>query len=1001
MRALVEPAKRRGFRFEDEGLVEEMVGSVEGARGALPLLAFAVSRLWERRDRERKLLTRAAYEEVGGVAGALAQHAEATMDRIGTERQAVVREVFRNLVTAHGTRAVADREELLSVFPERKAAEEVLAALIDARLLTSYEVEGKEGEPSHHRIEIAHESLLKAWPRLVRWQAQDEEGAVLRDQLKQAAHLWEERGRPADLLWSGTSLREYELWRERYEAPLTASEEQFAKAMTDSAQRRRRRRRLAVSGAFVALVAVLAVIGVLLLRAMDERREAEASKLLTLAQLRFEDDPSEALAFATASLELADSQDARAFAMKVLWEAPPAFDLPAGASESPRAPAFSPDGRHLAAAGHTETASVWSDDGKEVAQLSGHGTSPLAPNVARWASPKRLVTGGTPLLHVWSIPEARRLRTIDPGAATFWSVEAGRVMASIWPRGVVGQDKVDLRSWELPDGPEQKLARIDWTALGAADWTFAPSGQGLIYAKGRAIVLRPLPAADGTRDRVIGRHETDVVRVNPLRGHPQRIQSLDKAGVIRIWSFSEGRLELVEQRRRSETAADAPVELELDGRLAHDALAGWASGRQLRLWDTNALASARPVTLRRNGSWYGAGVAFHPAGDWVAVATASFSRLTFWPLRQPRATVVPGYSGLTRPVAFSPDGRWLATTWSDGKLRLWPLPGTGSREPRILELPETTLWCGLAFDPKGRYLFAVGNSDRAWIVPLDGSPPRRLPVYSDESLLTAAAVSPSGRLVATAYFYGKGEKTLRVHDVEAGTTSVFPLPASGPGAASPTTGYESGVGDLAFADDTTLYSSGEGGVRRWRLPSGSEESVWAPEPGSRGGQLRLAGDGRTALVMLWRFNEECTTVRLLDLTGIRAAAAPASGECAQAIDRSADGSVAVVGDRNGTIRVGRLDGGAPHLLVGHEGLIVAVALSPDRRWVASTGEDSTLRLWPMPDLSKPPLSALPREALLAKLRSLTNLRAVRAPGESIGWKIELAPFPGWKDVPTW
>ena len=110
-RAVVEPAKKRGYRFEDEGLVEEMVESVEGARGALPLLAFAVSRLWEKRDRERKLLTREAYEEIGGVAGALAQHAEATMDRIGAERQAVVREIFRNLVTAQGTRAVAEREE--------------------------------------------------------------------------------------------------------------------------------------------------------------------------------------------------------------------------------------------------------------------------------------------------------------------------------------------------------------------------------------------------------------------------------------------------------------------------------------------------------------------------------------------------------------------------------------------------------------------------------------------------------------------------------------------------------------------------------------------------------------------------------------------------------------------------------------------------------------------------------------------------------------------------
>ena len=195
----MEPAKKLGYGFEDDALVDEMVGAVEGARAALPLLAFAVSRLWEKRDRERKLLTRAAYEEIGGVAGALAQHAEAVMDRIGVG-QDVVREIFRNLVTAQGTRAVVDRDELLSAFPEKGVAEGVLRELIDARLVTSYEVEGREGEASHHRVEVVHESLLKAWPRLVRWQAQDEEGAVLRDQLKQAAHLWEERRRPADLL---------------------------------------------------------------------------------------------------------------------------------------------------------------------------------------------------------------------------------------------------------------------------------------------------------------------------------------------------------------------------------------------------------------------------------------------------------------------------------------------------------------------------------------------------------------------------------------------------------------------------------------------------------------------------------------------------------------------------------------------------------------------------------------------------------------------------------
>ena len=232
-RALVEPAKKLGYRFEDDALVDAMVASVEGTRGALPLLAFAVSQLWEKRDREQKVLTRAAHDEIGGVEGALAQHAEAMMSRIGAERHGIVREIFRNLVTAQGTRAIVDRDELLSAFPERRPAEEVLHLLIDARLLTSYEVEETEGQPGRHRVEVTHESLLRAGPRLVKWQAQDEEGAVLRDQLKQAAHLWEEKSRTGDLLWTGTAYREFEMWRERYPGQLTSIESDFARAMAD------------------------------------------------------------------------------------------------------------------------------------------------------------------------------------------------------------------------------------------------------------------------------------------------------------------------------------------------------------------------------------------------------------------------------------------------------------------------------------------------------------------------------------------------------------------------------------------------------------------------------------------------------------------------------------------------------------------------------------------------------------------------------------------------
>ena len=92
-RALVQPALKCGYRFEDEKLVDEIIGDVEKERGALPLMSFAAARLWEKRKRDAGLLTRDAYRAIGRVEGALAQHAEATMDRIGTERLPVVRDI--------------------------------------------------------------------------------------------------------------------------------------------------------------------------------------------------------------------------------------------------------------------------------------------------------------------------------------------------------------------------------------------------------------------------------------------------------------------------------------------------------------------------------------------------------------------------------------------------------------------------------------------------------------------------------------------------------------------------------------------------------------------------------------------------------------------------------------------------------------------------------------------------------------------------------------------
>ena len=537
-RSLEEPAKAEGYRFED-GLLDEMTGAVEGERGALPLLAFAVSRLWEKRDRERRLLTHQAHAEIGGVSGALARHAEATLDRIGRERQGVVREILRNLVTSQGTRAVVDRDELLSVFPDPAAAAQVLDQLVAARLLTSFDAGPSPSSAGVRRVEIVHESLLRSWLRLVRWQAQDAEGALLRDQLRQAAHLWSEKGRPEDLLWAGASYLEYRAWRERYAGGLSAVEEDFARAMTALAGRRRRRRRAAAVAALVLATGAALVTSALWRRsetarakAETEARRAEASKLLALGQNTLGEHPSAALAYAIRSLELADTREGRLAAVRAIQQGPTAFVWDAYKDNrlDVQVPSFSASGERLAIGGFSGVQVLGREGGPPVhlERFPNRGLGSGGFVAAELdAGGRVLVTLRGENVRAFSIPERRELWSGRIGEGPSWPLMRDEALFTV--EGVDaggGKRRWLLRRWDVASGRSQLVGASE--GPGNVD----PAGRLYAFQVGRRVLLRPLDRWDASR--VLGEHAADVEFL-VLDPAGQAVAARDASGEVLLW----------------------------------------------------------------------------------------------------------------------------------------------------------------------------------------------------------------------------------------------------------------------------------------------------------------------------------------------------------------------------------------------------------------------------------------------------------------------------------
>lgn len=203
---IAEPAHVCGFGFEDPAQIKAMAESAAQAEGGLPLLQFALAELWELRDRNRKLIPVHALDDIGGVAGALARHADGVLRRLSPNEHQAAHRLLARLVTSSGTRAARPQEDLVTGSPlERESAAGALEALVRARLLVALQspVEGAV-------YEIAHEALLQGWSTLRDLLSQDAERRAVTARLELAAMEWTRLGNTRQALWQDRQLAEVE-----------------------------------------------------------------------------------------------------------------------------------------------------------------------------------------------------------------------------------------------------------------------------------------------------------------------------------------------------------------------------------------------------------------------------------------------------------------------------------------------------------------------------------------------------------------------------------------------------------------------------------------------------------------------------------------------------------------------------------------------------------------------------------------------------------------------
>ncbi|MEO8967057.1 MAG: adenylate/guanylate cyclase domain-containing protein [Solirubrobacteraceae bacterium] len=934
-RAIAEPARMAALRLEP-GLVDLVSRDVAGEAGALPLMSHALRETWERRN--GRTLTVEAYHESGGVTSALAQTADAVVAGTPASQRPLLRSVFLRLTEIGGdvedTRRRVGIEELVPEEASPESVRSLLRRLADARLITL----------DDGTAQVAHEVLIRRWPRLRRWLDEDREGLRLHRRLSEAARLWDAAGREASDLYRGTRLDAVVEWARVNRGELNQTERDFLNASVEEAahaQRtqlranRRLRRALGASAGLLAVALGLLAFA-LISRHAAVRAEASARSqaLAAVASSQLTRDPERALLLARTALHDAPTAQAQLAVSEALDANTLRAQLPSfgvqGCQEANFLFLFD-QGRMAAdntCDGYVVVADLLHKRIVRRIRVGSHSTDMIrgpGHHSLIVATGHQLVTvdvASSRVRHLFTAPFVIEQLAGPPGGSLS--------IADKYRVGLVDLRRGRLRIIARGDRNANVINGMMWASprvLLVASLGQTP-GHGDLYPG-----LSVLNTATGRRTSVSLDTPTQLAAVNFLRVSPDlrtwfitgaEVSTTDNSQAAATWAV-DARTRRVRWVAHGPLGATAsPVQASADGRLL-------AVGYNTGAADVLDAGTGRLVVRDSSSASIAAGDLAFSTGDSSLVTVSLDGVFRIWSVRGSERL---RFEAPPEPaLGFTPGGRELTLVGSRGEI----IDGRSGRLVRTFAgFPAAGVLSGcgrgcLSASPDLSWLTYVDpNSVAPRIIELAGRTGRRVAAVT-VARMDAQGVSSNGRIGAA---YVDGNRLIaEVIDPRSGVSRRLATGPSSDGCAATTP---------SFTPDSRLMVVVDGCIHVvvWDLRSGQIRRAAALPERSNGFRAVISPDGRYVLATVLG-----GAFLRIDVRSGRIAEVPGAASEGILLSVSPDGRFYAVGHDDGTVD---LFDARSLRLVRHHALvssIEALAFSPDSREFAVEDTSNVVRVW--------------------------------------------------------